>query len=189
MKVDATRTAAMTRGPDIELTGRERELLATLSFDALSPDSWVQTQPLMTELAERLLERKAVPEVRLRYFIDPTCNPGGRGKSRKDVFEKNGTRGDEILRHPHFLKYLEYFAYGPDLPSDIVATFKDTAASFGHLSGSEVLDLAPAARALVRRYHLNPYESSEEFFKLALECGAAPWSADTLRKSIRAIRS
>jgi hypothetical protein len=84
---------------------------------------------------------------------------------------------------------LEYFVYGPDLPTDTVAKFKDTAASLGHLSGSDVLDLAPAARALVRRYHLNPYAASEEFFKLALECGAAPWSADTLRKSIRAIRA
>ncbi|HZC22783.1 MAG TPA: hypothetical protein VE866_05540, partial [Candidatus Binatia bacterium] len=60
-----------------------------MSFDALSLDTWKQTQPLMTELAEQLLQRKAVPEVRLRYFIDPECNPGGRGKSRKDVFEKN----------------------------------------------------------------------------------------------------
>ena len=142
----------------------------------------------MTELAERLLERKAVSEVRLRYFSDSGCNPGGRGKSRKDVFEKNGTRGEEILRHPHFLKYLEYFVYGPDLPGDIISKFKDTAASFGHLSGSDVLDLAPAARALVRRYRLNPHDASEEFFKLALECGAAPWSADTLRKSVGAIR-
>lgn len=38
--------------------------------------------------------------------------PGGRGRSRADVFEKNGTRGEAIFRHPHFLTYLRYFLYG-----------------------------------------------------------------------------
>lgn len=179
----------MSRTPDIQLNAREQELLGGLSFDMHSHQTWPKTQQHMTELAERLLERKAISDTRLRYFTDPDCNPGGRGKSRKDVFEKNGTRGDEILRHPHFLKYLEYFLYGPNLPSEIVVKFKDAAASLGHLSGSDVLDLAPAARAMVRRERLNPYDASEEFFKLALECGAAPWSADTLRKGIRAIRA
>lgn len=135
----------MSRTPDIQLNAREQELLGGLSFDMPSHQTWPKTQQHMTELAERLLERKAISDTRLRYFTDPECNPGGRGKSRKDVFEKNGTRGDEILRHPHFLKYLEYFLYGPNLPSEIVVKFKDAAASLGHLSGSDVLDLAAAA--------------------------------------------
>lgn len=181
--------APVPRKPDIELTAREEELLAALSFDRPSCDTWPQTQVAMTELAQRLLERKAIPEVRLRYLTDPECNPGGRGKSRKDIFEKNGIHSDEILRHPHFLKYLEYFLYGPELPGEIVTKFKDTAASYGHLSGSDVLALAPAARAVVRRERLNLYEASEEFFKLAVECRAMPWSADSLRKDIRAIRA
>lgn len=177
----------MPRVPDILLNAQEQELLKRLSFVDESHDAWKQTQPIMTELAERLLERKAIPEVRLRYFTDPECNPGGRGMSRKDVFEKNGTRGDEILRHPHFLKYLEYFLFGPDLPVESVARFKETAQAWGHLSGSDVLDLAPEARAVVRRERLNSYYASEEFFKLAMECGATPGSADSLRKSVRAV--
>jgi hypothetical protein len=83
----------MSRKPDIELTAPESKLLASLSFDVPSTETWQQTQPLMTELAERLLERKAIPGARWRYFVDPECNPGARGKSRKDVFEKNGTWG------------------------------------------------------------------------------------------------
>jgi hypothetical protein len=179
----------MTREPDIPLNAREHELLMSLSFETPSHEKWKQTQPLMTELAQRLLRRNAIPEVRWRCFVDPDCNPGGRGRSRRDVFEKNGTVGDEILRHPNFLKYLEYFVFGPDLPGEIISKFKEAAASFGHLSGSDVLELAPVARALVRGHGLNPFEASEEFFRLALECGAAAWSADTLRKNIRAIRA
>lgn len=179
----------MPREPDITLTERERELLAGLSFDTQwSHEDWKRMSPLMTELAHSLIARQAVPEARWRYFADPECNPGGRGRSRRDVFERNGTIGDAILGHGNFVKLLEYFLYGPELPREIAATFKE-AAWGGNLSGSDVLDLAPAARAIVRRNRLNPSEASEEFFKLALECGAAPWSADTLRKGIRAIRA
>ncbi len=49
----------------------------------------------MGQLAESLLERKAIPKIRLAYFADPGMNVGGRGKSRKQVFEKNGTAGKD----------------------------------------------------------------------------------------------
>lgn len=178
----------MHRQPDISLTAEEQALLERLPNDAPSDhEGWVRAQPVMTELAQRLLERHAIPEARLRYFTDPDCNSGGRGNSRKDLFERNLREGDDILTHPHFLKYLLYFLYGPDLPSEVITQFKE-AAYENRLSGSEVLDLAPSARAAVRRYGMNPVDASEEFFKLAVECGAAPWSADTLRRSVRAVR-
>jgi len=63
----------------------------------------------MAGLTESLLERGAIPEVRLLYFTDPERNPGGRGKSRQQVFENNGISGTEIYAHGNFLKFLEYF--------------------------------------------------------------------------------
>jgi len=175
------------RQPDIVLDVDEQALAQQLPTLLCDHDTWMRGQPAMTALAERLLDRKAIPPVRVRYFADPECNPGGRGKSREDVFEKNGTCGDDILRHPHFLAYLEYFLCGPDLPREIIERFRE-ATKGGYFSGSDWLDLHPIARAAVREYGLNPFEASEEFFKLALECGAPAWSADSLRKTVRAIR-
>jgi hypothetical protein len=175
------------RRADIELTDKEHELIAKISFDWETHDELRASIEPMTALSEALLRRGAIPGARRLYFTDPERNPGGRGKSRQDVFEKNGTVGEEILRHPNFLKYLEYFIYGPDLPPDIVRKFKD-AAREGHLSHNDVLELVPAARRVVREHNLKPYEASEEFYKLALECGAMPSSADSVRRAIKAIR-
>jgi len=47
--------------------------------------------------------------------LDPAYFVCGHGLSHLQVFEKNGTRGDDVFRHPHFVKYLRYFLYGPDL--------------------------------------------------------------------------
>lgn len=89
----------------------------------------------MRLLALSLFERSVIPEIRIAYFKDPNFNLGGRGKSREEIFESNGTSGDEILSHPHFLKYLEYFLCGPNLPSLAIDTFKREALCSGYLTG------------------------------------------------------
>jgi hypothetical protein len=50
-------------------------------------------------LSRSLIHRKAIPQIRLDYFLKPELNIK-RKISHKDVFEKNGTKGDAILRHP-----------------------------------------------------------------------------------------
>ena len=176
------------RVPDIELTEREMGLLAQIKFRHTSHDEIRASIVPMAALTESLLKREAIPEVRLLYFTDPEHNPGGRGKSRQQIFEKNGTSGEEIYAHPHFLKYLEYFIYGPNLPSSIVAKFKETMSFSGYLTAGDIDDLVPDARASVRSARLSPHDAAEEFHKLALECGAMPSSAESIRKSILAIR-
>jgi hypothetical protein len=58
----------------------------------------------------------------------------------------------------------------------------------GYLTYGDINDLAPAARATVRSARLNPHEAAEEFYKLALECGAMPSGAESIRKSVLAVR-
>lgn len=176
------------RVPDIELTERETELLDQIRFRYASLDELSASLMPMAGLAESLLERGAIPELRLLYFTDPERNPGGRGKSRQQVFENNGTSGADIYAHGNFLKYLEYFIYGPALPPNIVAKFKAAMSFSGHLTYGDINDLAPAARAAVRSARLNPHEAAEEFHKLALECGAMPSGAESIRKSVLAVR-
>jgi len=175
------------RIPDIPLTSEEQTLFSEICFDWQSHEELRGSLVPMEALASSILRRGVVPELRVAYFTDPEFNPGGRGKSRQDIFEKNGTSGEEILRHPHFLKHLEYFVCGPDLPAAAIEKFRNEAYS-SHLSGSDVGDLTPWARSCVRDNHLDPHHASEEFFKLAVECGAIPGFADNLRKSVRAIK-
>jgi hypothetical protein len=104
------------RVPDIELTEREVSILSQINFHSISHDELRSSIIPMVELWNSLCSRGAIPEVRLQYFTDAERNPGGRGKSRMQIFEKNGTSGEKIVEHPHFLKYLEYFVFGPDLP-------------------------------------------------------------------------
>ncbi|WP_057091931.1 hypothetical protein KV708_08565 [Comamonas thiooxydans] len=178
----------MNRKPDIELTEGELLLLKEIKFNARSHDELRALIGPMASLATSLLDREAIPEVRLLYFTEAERHPSGRGKSRQDVFEANGTVGDEILSHPHFLKYLEYFIFGPALPQQTIESFKD-AAQFGeHLSRSDMSDLLPTAKQMVKSQRLDPNIAAEEFHKLALECGALPSTASSLRDSIRKIR-
>lgn len=173
------------RKSDIHLTVEEQLLFAKIDWHD-HEELRVSLQP-MEELASRILRRNAVPEVRLAYFSEPELNPGGRGRSRQDIFEKNGTSGGEILKHPSFLKHLEYFICGPDLPKEVIEKFRSEAGA-SHLTGSDIIDLIPYARSCVRQYRLDPRHASEEFFKLAVECGAMPGIGDNIRKSVRSVR-
>ena len=176
------------RVPDIELTATEQDLLAQISFGKSGHDQIRRSIMPMVALSESLLRRGGIPSVRRLYFTDPERNPTGRGKSRQQVFEKNGTSGAEILAHPHFLPYLEYFVFGPKLSEKIIHQFKNASSFSGYLTGGDVNDLSPVARAVVRADRLNPHEAAEEFHKLVLECGGMPSSAAMIRASIRAIR-
>jgi hypothetical protein len=176
------------RAPDIELTEGEMELSAQIKFRSTRHDELRASIMPMVALSESLLKRGAIPEVRLLYFTDPERNPGGRGKSRQQIFENNGTSDAEIFAHPHFMKYLEYFVCGPDLPAGVIAKFKDAASFSGYLTGGDVNDLVPEARAVVHSAGLNPHDAADEFYKLVLECGAVPSSAESIRKLVRAVQ-
>jgi len=175
------------REPDIPLTAEEQTLFKEICFDWRNHEELRGSLAPMEALASSILRRDIVPEVRMAYFTVPEFNPTGRGKSRQEIFEKNGTSGAEILRHPHFLKHLEYFICGPDLPTVAIEKFRREAGS-SYLTGSDIVELGPYARSCVRQYRLHPHHASEEFFKLAVECGANPSFADNLRKSIRAVK-
>jgi hypothetical protein len=176
------------RMPDVQLTDRERELFDPIRFGSSRQEDIRASIMPMVALAESLLKRGAVPEVRRLYFSDPERNPGGRGRSRQEVFEGNGTSGAEILAHPNFMKYLEYFVCGPKLPPDVIAEFREAARTSGYLTGNDVVDLIPRARAAVRSHRLEPHEAADEFHKLVLECGAIPSSVEAIRSAVRSVK-
>lgn len=178
----------------IDLTAAERALFEQIEFDAstLPHDHAVvrENSERACQLTQLLIARKdAIPSHRVRYFTDPDYNVGGRGSSRQQVFERNGTRGEAIFRHPHFLTHLRYFICGPDLPSGVVAAFRrEVEACHGHVTSGDILPLAKFARQQARVHRLDPRSTCEEFFKLGLEYGLGPDWAVFLRRQVQTIR-
>ena len=173
----------------VVLRPEEDALLQRIVFE---PGGFQQPQAVRSscsaaaQLAGSLLNRRAIPEDRLRYFTDAELNIGGHGRSRADVFESNGARGDAMLRHPHFLKYLKYFLYGPDLPAETVARFRQIVIDDAGTSGMILDQLRRFARAEARRLSSGRRtDVHEEFFKLALECDLELGVARSVRDAVR----
>lgn len=176
----------------LRLTDPEKELLVRLEVEAPRGTLGAGTAPHTGEAARTLMKslirRHAIPEVRLQWFTNPDYYIGGRGKSRKQVFEGNGTRGECIFRHPHFLEYLRYFIYGPNLPTSVIQNFEGKVASCGRVSSSDVIPLGNYARQQARAFGLDPSVAAEEFFKLALESGLDTSDAGSIRSAVKRLR-
>lgn len=171
----------------IELTEPEKALAERIfSPQSRESYSWAPIGAAMLALMRSLRKRKAIPEARWKYFTDPECFVGGHGRSHLQVFEKNGTYGDDIVRHEHFVKYLRYFLYGPDLPTDVIEAFRGKIVECGgDFTGSDALTVADFAGKLARSHRLAADNVGEEFFKLAIECGFDTAGARCVRDKVK----
>jgi hypothetical protein len=175
-----------------ELTQEEQALLARIDFEPSRTTYDAEAARANGEaalaLTTSLVQRKAIPELRLKWFTDPVHNIGGHGSSRQQVFESNGTRGQDILRHPHFLKYLRYFIYGPNLPAAVVEAFEKKVADCDPVTSGDILPLGNLAKQQAHSHGLDPGRAAEEFYKLALECGLDAGEARSIRDAVKTIR-
>jgi hypothetical protein len=188
LSLSLTILGPFVRTPDIELTAHERNHLAQIKFGHVTNSEIRASIMPMVALLSSLQRRDVIPEARMLYFTDPERNPGGRGRSRQDVFEGNGTAGIEIQAHPSFLQYLEYFVFGPNLPRYVIDQFKETMSFSGYLTHGDIDDLVPVARAYVHRVGVSPHDAAAEFHKLALECGAIASAAEALWRQVKSVR-
>ncbi len=176
----------------VELTEAEGELFALINFyPAHTPHDYhaaLASGEAARELTTSLLQRNAIPEVRILYFTHPELNIGRTKSSRKEIFEKNGCSGDEILRHPHFVKYLRYFIFGADLKEAIVEAFDRKVAACGPVTSGDYETLAVYAKHQVRLHHLVSRDAAEEFYKLALDCGLDDQVARYIRDAVKRMR-
>ncbi|HUC60662.1 MAG TPA: hypothetical protein VMF53_01765 [Alphaproteobacteria bacterium] len=175
----------------ITLTPDEQKIVSQIKLDMadLTDGNDVQRNgDAVVELTTCLTRRKAIPEPRTKYFLDPKYNPRSRGRSRKSTFEKNGCLANEILRHPHFLEYLSYFLFGPRLPQSVIDGFEKEVAKRKSVSSGDVGPLRAYSRQQTRFFGLNPHEAAEEFFKLAIDCNLSPTYSDIIRDAVKSIK-
>ncbi len=178
----------MTRTPDISLTDQEQAWLGQIDFSRRHDDATVRSLEPMAALYQSLVARGGIPAERIRYYTLADRYPGGQGRSREAWYEANGSPIDGAHLEASFLPRLEYYLYGPNLPADIVAAFRQAALSDGRLSSWEIERLKPGVMQVVRALPQEIALSAEEFLKLAFECGAQPTAATALWESLCKVR-
>jgi hypothetical protein len=132
-----------------------------------------------------LLKRGAIPNQRVRYFTDPELNKGG--KSRRQIFEGNGTSGVEIFAHGNFLRYLRYFIHGSALPDRIKAQMAELIGDPSDFTSGDLEPVRKLARQLARSSGLGS-ASSDSFFQLMNDIGLSPSEADSIRWAVLSVR-
>jgi hypothetical protein len=169
----------------VELNETEQKLFDEIQWefpDTIRGGEWPEDNcEKIGELAESLLTRRAIPELRVRMFDDPELNPGGRGKSRLQNFRNNGNNVAETIRHAHFMPWLRYFIEGPDLPEPTIAGFlkiiKEDRGTEGMVVDQLTKYVRKETRAMGRDNH-----APQEFFRLCHEAKRPQW-ADFVRKA------
>jgi hypothetical protein len=153
-----------------------------------NPQMFRENGELVAQLTGMLLERKAIPEPRRRYFSDPEYHVGGRGYSRRDLFLRNVQDRDAMIRHWDFLKYLRYFIHGADLPDKVMNAMKKAVEDCGMITSGDIAPLSSTARQLVRSANLERKAAAEEFYKLCLDLDLSPSNAASIRESVLQLR-
>ena len=174
----------------IELTDTEQTLLARIDFEwgmHLDHARRLEIFEAAYDLTLSILERGGFPNVRWSYFTNPEYNIGSR-RSRAGVFERNGTSGNDIFRHPHFMKYLRYLLNGPDLPQSSIDGFCRLVGDCEPYTSGDIEDFCNYAKAEKRRKKLDRKKAAAEFYKLALECDLDEDTARAIRDTVFRLR-
>jgi hypothetical protein len=171
-------------GP-IPLTPEEQTLFDKIIFPPDDHDDWLANAAVVPRLMKLMLTRGAIPEHRLEYFNNPEYRTGRMKGSRRDIFERNGTKGLAIFEHANFLKYLRYFVLGVEMPEKVIDEFRHEVERVSPVSGGDMEDLIPLARRLIRGHRIEIHEASDNFFKLCLDCGVSLIWAAHLREAIK----
>ena len=177
---------------DVELNQKENEWYKSLDSFRISPDEdyndRIQKLNNNRLLTISLLKRKAVPEVRIKYFTDPEYNLSDRRKSKQQIFEQNGTRGTDIFSHPDFLKYLKYFIHGADLPTTLKDQLSSMKQAFSY-DDDFVEKAYPTLKAYLKESGGKDRNLFvEEAFKLILDIGVDLRFSKVLRDRLMKVR-
>lgn len=178
----------------IELTADEAALLSRIDLQVThrSHDeghaAYNANKVPILALVRSLSDRQAIPQERRNYWNVPDYNSGRLQTSRKGVFERNGTLGEDIYVHPHFLPHLRYFLFGAKLPDEVITAFETGVGDPAWVSSSDIVSIGKLARDLTRRHGLDKSSAADEFFKLCLDMGLGLSTAQSVLRAVRHIR-
>ena len=171
----------------IQLTIEEKELYNSVQNINIRNSGEENRKALddTLKLTDMLIKRKAIPENRIFDLTKKEFQFGRTKKSRKEVFEFNGTKGKAIFRHPNFIEFLHYFINGANVDNDI----KDFAIASIRNSSFED-DAIRELYAFIKNNKFIPKakndknEFADEIFKLSVDVGFSPVYCLQIRKNI-----
>ena len=136
----------------------------------ISSDVVNQTCSDNADLYIQLRDAGAFPQSRLDFFQSADCNPGGYGKSRFEILQRNAGNAREAMESVDFLRYMQVLVEGPQLPQHVISGFAETMNGIGS-TGMIMNDLCAYVRKAMREDVANgdtlPVEDS--FALLAVE--------------------
>lgn len=152
----------------IELTSEEAAHYAKIPAKAFLADksTWTPIGDAMLSLINLLDARDAIPEIRVRLFNE-LAEVGQL--SELERCESNGTKGDAIYKHGHFVEYLHYFIKGPNLPKAVVDGFVEIVNEDRGTSGMLLKELQKYVRKCVRDYNIEKTIAATNFWRLSYE--------------------
>lgn len=157
----------------IELTSQEEKFLSEINFD-YSYQELRDNYSIYVENSKKLflslLDRDAIPEIRLKYFTDPEFNIGQTKKSKEEAFENNLTQGESVYDHHDFIKYLDYIIFGSKIPNSIQSRFLEIIDDEILTSGELVTRLTSFTRTKAKQLNWSRFKIADQFYKLALDC-------------------
>jgi len=134
------------------------------------------------KLAKSLIERNVIPKIRLEYFTEPQYNIQGRGKSRLQNWKRENL--DEILKHPHFIKYLQYFINGPKISPEHIYEFEELVKKSDPITSGDTIDFCSLAKKQAKSSGKKAKDEAEEYYKLCLEIGIDEETARVIRSAV-----
>jgi hypothetical protein len=156
----------------IELFEEELELYKKVEGFNLNNSFFERQDSLnaLKELTKILLNRGAISENRVKYFIDKNYQTGRTTKSRFEVFKSKGLSKAEIFKDPHFRKYLLFFINGANIPEVVeekaIRIFEDI---IYHDDGIQELFAFIKSRKYIPAANDARNEFAEEMFKLTVD--------------------
>ena len=173
---------------EVELTEEEQKLYQdVLSLDINEDyDERIRKLDSLKLLTKSLLDRKAIPEQRIKFFTDKDFQFGGAKKSRKEVFESNGTKGTEIFRHAHFIRYLIYFVEGANLDNHLIKSIEGIC-DRNHYSDDAIGEIYNFLKSgsLIPKDKSSRQELADEIFKLLVDLKVELSYCHQIRNKIR----
>ena len=172
----------------IELSDEEKLLLAEIEFNPLKvgngKPTW-ENGDRAARLGDMLLERDAIPAHRKAIFANSEYMVG-RGPTPFEQFERNDHDHDSMQRHPHFLKWLSYFIFGPNLPAPLIEMFRSKFNELGSITSGDYETLSVFTRKMTREFNLKKSDS-DEVFRLCIEFEEDVDLAKRLRKEVMTV--
>lgn len=158
----------------IELTSEEENLFETAQRLNSYNEFHINSRAIHAAHGMMLLlfKRDGIPDNLINFFIEPKYQIGGLKKSRKAIFESNGTSGNDIFKHPHFIKCLIFFVNSANICKELYE-FSIDAMKRNHFQGEARDEIIDMIKTKYSKYSNKEQgrKFGEEVFKLAVDVG------------------